>query len=729
MNTNKTHAAIRSFFVTLCLHVMASYAARADQEELGDQALTVKISKNYLKSFPIAQSTIQGHTVSKETKQQDIRKVVCNQGVRLARSTQCKIALRTIFAGIEHNQVTPKGTLLNYNAWNDLNIFAGSSTNPGHHLLSRINKTTTVLGECALATLLVTPTHDIPTLLDRQETIKFLLDQPNSLAELKQLLHNYSLVEQRLLSLWTHTDPLRTEAYVTYMNNRFFSSNPAVNKVTRRLRSRVFFRNIRDIYGEFLMLPLSGVAFGSVHYLGTNAFGFGKPSKNLSESFSTLPFFIPGYSIVYAIKNYIKAKNVDTDSARILPFFGVALTNGLAIWRGYCGVKCYKEYNAVFRNLANRMRDVQVFMQTIQQLSERVAAHPALEAAYGASLTEIRALLKKSEESSEVGIMLHNFLHMQFEDWSYFSGNNAKLLATYSLFEEHKDCLKMAMYGLGKLDSFVGIATLLQESQTRSLPHGYSFPKFLDRMQSKKPAIQLNAIWNPLLDPQTVISNDLAMDTDHVRNMVLCGPNAGGKSSFLSAVAINLLLAQTFGIVAAHDACLTPFNTISTYIEIGDNIASGDSLFMVEVDRTQQHIRGLEQAKPDEFVFAIFDEPFAGTNPVEAGASAYSILAYMAKYPNAIHIVASHYPILMRLEGNFPKRNIKNFKVFITEGNNGALNYTYKIVPGESTQTVALKILAQEGYDKGLIKEAEEIVSQLKKTNNSAKKTAVKAKK
>ncbi|AXI24316.1 MutS domain V [Cardinium endosymbiont of Sogatella furcifera] len=703
MRRNSNRTTITIFCFTLPLSLMCSSWAWARPAIVHEdhESVTENISRHYLKSFSIIPTS--SAPVPLTNKQQGTPQV---KKMPLAPSTQRKVVLRTIFSDIEANIPSKNGNILNNNVWTDLMLFCGGASNPAHHFLSRINRTTTVLGECALATLLVTPTRDIATLCNRQRTLQVLLEDTTCLTALKQSLEAYQKVEESLLSLWTHTDPLYTHAYKDYMHKRFLSNDAATNKIARKLNLRIFFRNFLDIYGEFFALPALGLFWCEATYWLTSISKGGFIEGSRSSSYAIFPLFMPIVSIGSVIDNYRRTNGYPS----LLPFLGVTATHAAAIWRGYCGVKSYQEYSAVFKNLADRMRDVQVFMQTIQQLNTIVAAHPTLEAYYGPSLSAIRALLDKRNESSELGVMVGNLLDMNLTNWSYIRGNSGKLLATYNLFAEHKDCLKPAMYALGQLDSFMGIATLIQETKAAFPAHCYTFTKFLDRSKQKTPCIQLEAMWNPMLNPATVVDNNVDLDSDKTRNMILCGPNAGGKSSYICGVASSILLSQTFGIAAAKNAVITPFNKINTYIELRDDITCGASLFMVEVARMQQYMHMLEQAQPDEFIFTISDEPFARTNPVDASAAAYSILAAIAKYPNALHIVSTHYPILMNLTNKFKDRGIRNFKVFIEEKPDQKLHYTYKVVPGEADQTIALKILAQEGYDATLLQEAESIV-------------------
>jgi DNA mismatch repair protein MutS len=238
------------------------------------------------------------------------------------------------------------------------------------------------------------------------------------------------------------------------------------------------------------------------------------------------------------------------------------------------------------------------------------------------------------------------------------------------------------------------------------------FTKFLDRSQKQKPYIKLEDMWNPFLDAKEAVGNSVVMDAaGGTSNIILTGPNAGGKSTFLTGVATSLLLSQTFGIAPAKEAVLTPFDKINTSIDITDDIAAGKSLFMAEVDRAQKHINLLAGLQQDEFSFSIFDEPFSGTNPTEGAAAEYSVLEAMADYTNTLNIVATHYPIVMLLEKNVPEKGFVNYKVYITyQGAEKKLNYTYKVIPGKSNQAIAIDILEEQGYDTRLLKRAREII-------------------
>lgn len=671
------------------------------------KGLTHRIVDSYCKTS-VDKKRDGGSVAEATSDSRKANKFVDVNNVRLLEQTQRKVVLRTIFSEL-NEQHCKDNRILNAHAWGDLKLFWGSVNNPQHNVLSAINRTTTMLGECALATLLVRPIADIDQLVARQNVIRFFLEEESQLDQVRQLLRNYRDIEYRLLSFWVSLDPLHSQAYKTYMRKRFTYQDDAKNKLSKKLKYRIFLRNMLDIYGEFVCVPVIGTAWSVINFLSSSIFSIdrGRPSAGSAVGFSdhiqNVQLFIPVYSIPYASKNYLRIASCGGKPS-MLPFLGVSITNGIALWRGFCGVKHYKEYNMVFSNLAKRLKDIQTFLKTIEQV-DLISREKATLAKYLLPyIRSIHDLLEHRKKQDELGTLLRNLLTMSFDRWSYFHSKNSQLLETYYLFEEYKDRFKAAMYELGYLDSLVGIATLMQESQKGK--HQYVFTKFLNRQEQNAPLVRFSAMWNPLLDIEKVVDNDLDMESKKVRNMVLCGPNAGGKSSFLVSSVISVLLSQTFGIAPASQAVMTPFNKISSFIDRRDDFTKGESLFTVEVKKMSKHVHRLEQSKPHDFIFAIFDEPFSGTNPIEGGAVTYSTFAYMSKYPNALHIIASHYPIMTCLERDIKGQGIKNFKVCLKRTRNREMCSTYKVVAGVPDQTSVLNILKEKGYSPSLIQQA-----------------------
>jgi len=668
-----------------------------------DYKLPTAIADNYLRSFA-SQGEEQKEVISAGIKKDapahkarpakldvvTIRKVIFNH--ILAKSEKVSVV---------QQQMQP---LLNEYSWSDLKLFYGTTTDPSYHLMSRINRTVTTLGEAALATMLVTPTSNLDVLRERQSILKILLNNPTQLKELRKYLQVYQNAEQSMVSFWTDTDPLYSKDYINYMEDKFYAKGRnASNKSAAWLEfKKRFFRDFCGIQIEFLW-PLAMMG-------GFEVFISGAPQDFKTElRKNAYPTFIPFYTYYQVYENL---KNAGKDFQLDHLWFPSIIT-GFNTWRWYAGIKNYLEYSTVLRNLALRMADAQAFVITATRASENIAASPVLEEMYGKHLTSVRQLLDQSKENTELGKLIKYLQELPLSDWSYFFNNAGKLLAGHKLFIEHKEAFSDAMYELGLLDAHLSFATLMQEAKTYNCKHAYIFVEFLDRKQKTRPYLKLEDMWNPFLDSKQAVGNSIEMDAEPggTRNIILTGPNAGGKSTFLTGVTTVLLLAHVVGIGSAKEIIITPFNRINTYVDIADDIAAGKSLFMAEVDRAQKHIKILEKLKRNEFSFTIFDEPFSGTNPIEGAAAEYSILEALADYTNSFTMVATHYPTVMLLEERASDKGFANYKVYITrQPTTRKLNYTYKIVPGRSTQAIAIDILEEQGYDTKMLARAREII-------------------
>ena len=305
---------------------------------------------------------------------------------------------------------------------------------------------------------------------------------------------------------------------------------------------------------------------------------------------------------------------------------------------------------------------------------------------------------------------------MPLYDMHFFLNNTGKLLYCFNYFIYNKHLFNDAIYELGQIDAFVSIADLIKKSTEYNDVHTYNFTKFLNKqMSNSTPYLSIKEMWNPFLDSRMAIGNSIEFGENTpsgLKNMILTGPNAGGKSTFIVGLEISILLSQVFGIAPADEFTFTPFSRVNSYIEVSDDISTGKSLFMAEVDRIQSHINILDNLKPNEYSFTIFDEPFRGTNPYEGAAVEYSVLEALAKYKNTFNIVATHYPMIMLLEEKKHEFGFRNYKVFISrDPEKNDIIYHFKIVPGRATQSIAIDILEKYGYAPELLMRAKDIVN------------------
>jgi len=662
-------------FPILILSYILAPGAFAESSEHAQQFIHA-IANEYFRSFPSESS--KDNQIQSE--QPSNLKTVHAFKVQLSDKHKHAVVFNEVLA---HSTacchfIEKTATILNRYAWKDLHLFYGNYECHHYHLMSRINRTITTLGEDVLAILLVRPSNNITELTERQQLISLFNQQSELVQKMQDQLATFKVQENSMLSLWSERDPLYTAAYTGYMDQKFYTKKESINQSAQSLQWRkILKRDFFDIVFKAIAEPTTGAITTGVMTL---------LSKRDSGFFArTYPFAIPFYNFYHTYKR----KQTTGDSRLNL----IHISNGLltlhSIWDYYKGYTNYKEYADILCNLALRMHSVQTFIQVIDQINGIVQNEPTIERLYGKKITAMRALLNPAHEDHTIRALIQNLKKMPFSSWSYFFNHGGKLLASYKIFIAHKEVFHDAMYELGSLDAFLGIRTLLQETKNKG-GHTYNFVKFLSRQEKSTPYIQIIDMWHPFLESTVAIGNSIEMDGKQggMRHMILTGPNSGGKSTFVTGIADVILLSQVFGIAPAKETILT----INTYMDITDDIATGKSLFMAEVDRFQQHLQMLNGLNHAAFSFSSFDEPFSGTNPTEGSATAYSILNYMAQYDNGLNIVATHYPILTLLEKKSPNKGFKNYKVVLHyEGKEKKIKYNYKIVPGKSDQASVYK--------------------------------------
>lgn len=237
---------------------------------------------------------------------------------------------------------------------------------------------------------------------------------------------------------------------------------------------------------------------------------------------------------------------------------------------------------------------------------------------------------------------------------------------------------------IAELDACNAIATKML-AQTKQSPWCFATVAAQD-----KPMVAATGFWNVLV--QDAVSNDLIED----RNVILTGPNAGGKTTAIRSILQNIVLAQTFGVAAAADFVYTPFDYIHSYIHISDDLMEGLSLFASEVKRAQEILACIKAMQPNEKYFFALDELFTGTRSEEGEKCACEYITKLARYENVQFIYATHFEKLKELGEILP--GCVNYKVDApTYSADGALQYPFTLSQGASDVFVAVDIAANAG--------------------------------
>ena len=203
----------------------------------------------------------------------------------------------------------------------------------------------------------------------------------------------------------------------------------------------------------------------------------------------------------------------------------------------------------------------------------------------------------------------------------------------------------------------------------------YCYPKINHNING----LQMKSIIHPLLDEENAIANTI----DISNHILLTGSNASGKSTFMKAVALNLILAQSIQTATAHSYIYQP-GYVMTSMANADDVLSGDSYFMSEL----KSIRRLFNTHQCNKIYCFIDEIFKGTNTTERIAASESVLSYLDNQKAYQVIAATHDVELSTLLEN--TYNNYHFNESIQEN---SIFFDYKIKPGKANTRNAIELL------------------------------------
>jgi len=365
-----------------------------------------------------------------------------------------------------------------------------------------------------------------------------------------------------------------------------------------------------------------------------------------------------------------------------------ALVTAYKAWTTYAIVSHEKRKNQITNYVQEKMIDVARYVRGMKKSYAIAHANDQLKGIE--SLESLAQLQGSSKNSAQFNTLLGMLDHSTFKGNPSFFSITGRVLASYKVMQEAKDEFTYAMEAAGELDAYLSMAKLMKEFAYKRV--GYSYVQFVER---EKPMIQAIDFWNPFIAPDVVVTNSLWMGTEqYPNNVVITGPNTGGKSTVVKGMLIALVLAQTFGIAPAQELTITPFTKLNCHLNITDDIAAGTSLFKAEVLKAKELINGVQALKSHEFSCTAMDEAFNGTEPKAGAEASYKFSERLASFDNSMVLLATHFPELTKLEeaGKF-----KNWQVKVIRRDNGSLERPFKLEPGISTLNVALDLLREEG--------------------------------
>ena len=258
---------------------------------------------------------------------------------------------------------------------------------------------------------------------------------------------------------------------------------------------------------------------------------------------------------------------------------------------------------------------------------------------------------------------------------------------------------------LAKLDVLCGFATL-------SIENNYNCPKINEGF-----AIEIKEGRHPVIEKQlpigiNYVSNSVYLDNDNTQIMMITGPNMSGKSALLRQTALIVLLAQIGCYVPAEEANLSIIDKIFTRVGATDNMSSGESTFMVEMNETASILNNLSARS-----LVLLDEIGRGTSTYDGISIAWSIAEFIHNQPinRAKTLFATHYHELNDMASLFLR--IKNYNVTIKESGNKII-FLRKLAEGGSAHSFGIHVARMAGMPNYVVDRANEILKKLEKNRD-----------
>nr|MBA3298028.1 DNA mismatch repair protein MutS [Acidobacteriota bacterium] len=209
--------------------------------------------------------------------------------------------------------------------------------------------------------------------------------------------------------------------------------------------------------------------------------------------------------------------------------------------------------------------------------------------------------------------------------------------------------------------------------------------------------------------PDAFVPNDVMLDAASHQLIILTGPNMGGKSTYLRQTALLCLLAQTGSFVPARAAKLPVVDRLFARVGANDNIARGQSTFMVEMQETANILHCATSRS-----LVILDEIGRGTATFDGLSLAWAVAEYLASNPKARPktIFATHYHELTDLADGLP--GVANFHVVVREWKDDIV-FLRKVVPGRSDRSYGIQVARLAGLPAVVVSRAREILHGLER--------------
>lgn len=285
----------------------------------------------------------------------------------------------------------------------------------------------------------------------------------------------------------------------------------------------------------------------------------------------------------------------------------------------------------------------------------------------------------------------------------------------YNLFTELRDILKTKISSIQNTAHEIAILDVLVSLAQAGDEYNYIRPKLLDDgtihiKDGRHPLVER------ILNRDLFVPNDTHLDNAQNEIMIITGPNMAGKSTYMRQSALLTLMTQVGSFIPAREASISPVDKIFTRIGASDDLVSGQSTFMVEMNEVS-HI--LKYATKKSLV--ILDEIGRGTSTYDGMSIARAVIEHIRDHIGAKTLFATHYHELTDLEDDV---HVKNYCIAVKEKGSD-VTFLRRIIRGSADKSYGIHVAKLAGLPQEVVKRAETILIDLENTAPTKEKTII----
>ncbi len=270
------------------------------------------------------------------------------------------------------------------------------------------------------------------------------------------------------------------------------------------------------------------------------------------------------------------------------------------------------------------------------------------------------------------------------------------------LYAEIKNYLASYIKEFSEVSAAVAIVDTLLSLASVAVSENYTKPVVSSKIKHIKIEEGRHPVVEALSEKKDFSPNDTYIDSGDSRTMLITGPNMAGKSTYMRQVAIITLMALIGSFVPAKSAEIAIIDRVFTRVGASDDLAFGQSTFMVEMSEVSNIINN---ATDDSLI--ILDEVGRGTSTYDGMSIASAIIEYLANHLHAKTMFSTHYHELTDMEGRVD--GVKNYRVMVKEWE-GNVVFLHKIARGSANRSFGIEVAKLAGLPEELVSRAKQIL-------------------